>query len=103
MRPHCGEDYSIACCVSAIRWDSKIQFFGARCNLAKILLLGLNGGIDERTGEHVGPQMEPVGSIDLVHGSDIIWHGCAGAASTSWASFHFMHDEYDYESAQMAF
>ena len=61
MRPAYGDDYSIACCVSAIQMGQQMQFFGARCNLAKCLLLAINGGIDERTGEHLGPQMEPMG------------------------------------------
>ena len=60
MRPNYGDDYSIACCVSAIQMGEQMQFFGARCNLAKCLLLAINGGIDERTGEHLGPQMEPL-------------------------------------------
>ena len=71
MRPHCGDDYSIACCVSAIQMGQQIQFFGARCNLAKILLLSLNGGKEERSGDSMGPQMEPVGDgpidLSLIH------------------------------------
>ena len=108
MRPFYGEDYSIACCVSAIQMGQQIQFFGARCNLAKILLLGLNGGIDERTGEHVGPQMEPVGDgpIDF----EVAWERFN--IYLAWLCelyvnimniIHFMHDRYDYESSQMAF
>ena len=108
MRPFYGEDYSIACCVSAIQMGQQIQFFGATCNLAKILLLGLNGGIDERTGEHVGPQMEPVGDgpIDF----EVAWERFN--IYLAWLCelyvnimniIHFMHDRYDYESSQMAF
>ena len=108
MRPFYGEDYSIACCVSAIQMGQQIQFFGSRCNLAKILLLGLNGGIDERTGEHVGPQMEPVGDgpIDF----EVAWERFN--IYLAWLCelyvnimniIHFMHDRYDYESSQMAF
>ena len=108
MRPHCGEDYSIACCVSAIQMGQQIQFFGARCNLAKILLLGLNGGIDERTGEHVGPQMEPVGDgpIDFEDAwkrFNIYLAWLCELYVNIMNIIHFMHDRYDYESAQMAF
>ena len=108
MRPAYGEDYSIACCVSAIQMGEQMQFFGARCNLAKILLLGLNGGIDERTGEHVGPQMEAVGDgpIDF----DVAWERFN--IYLAWLCelyvnimniIHFMHDKYDFERSQMAF
>ena len=108
MRPFYGEDYSIACCVSAIQMGQQIQFFGARCNLAKTLLLGLNGGIDERTGEHVGPQMEPVG--DGPTDFEVAWERFN--IYLAWLCelyvnimniIHFMHDRYDYESSQMAF
>ncbi len=108
MRPHCGEDYSIACCVSAIQMGQQIQLFGARCNLAKILLLGLNGGIDERTGEHVGPQMEPVGDgpIDFEDAwkrFNIYLAWLCELYVNIMNIIHFMHDKYDYESSQMAF
>ncbi len=108
MRPHCGEDYSIACCVSAIQMGQQIQLFGARCNLAKILLLGLNGGIDERTGEHVGPQMEPIGDgpIDFEDAwkrFNIYLAWLCELYVNIMNIIHFMHDKYDYESSQMAF
>lgn len=108
MRPHCGEDYSIACCVSAIQMGQQIQLFGARCNLAKILLLGLNGGIDERTGEHVGPQMEAVGDgpIDFEDAwkrFNIYLAWLCELYVNIMNIIHFMHDKYDYESSQMAF
>lgn len=108
MRPAYGEDYSIACCVSAIQMGEQMQFFGARCNLAKILLLGLNGGIDERTGEHVGPQMESVGDgpIDFNEAWDrfnvyLAW--LCELYVNIMNIIHFMHDKYYYEKAQMAF
>ena len=108
MRPAYGEDYSIACCVSAIQMGEQMQFFGARCNLAKILLLGLNGGIDERTGEHVGPQMESVGDgpIDFNEAWDrfnvyLAW--LCELYVNIMNIIHFMHDKYDFERSQMAF
>lgn len=108
MRPTCGEDYSIACCVSAIQMGQQIQFFGARCNLAKALLLAINGGIDERTGEHVGPQMEPMGDGPLDF--DEVWRRyniylewLMGVYARIMNIIHFMHDKYDYERSQMAF
>ena len=108
MRPRYGEDYSIACCVSAIQMGEQMQFFGARCNLAKILLLALNGGIDERTGEHVGPQMESVGDgpIDFEEAwrrYNIYLSWLCKLYVNIMNIIHFMHDRYDYESSQMAF
>ena len=108
MRPAYGEDYSIACCVSAIQMGEQMQFFGARCNLAKILLLGLNGGIDERTGEHVGPQMEPVGDgpIDFEDAwkrFNIYLAWLCELYVNIMNIIHFMHDKYDFERSQMAF
>ena len=108
MRPHCGDDYSIACCVSAIEMGHQIQYFGARCNLAKCLLLAINGGVDERTGERVGPQMEPMGDGPLDF--DEVWRRykiylawLMGVYSRIMNIIHFMHDKYDYERTQMAF
>ena len=108
MRPAYGDDYSIACCVSAIEMGQQMQFFGARCNLAKCLLLAINGGIDERTGEHIGPQMEsmPDGPLDF----DEVWRRyniylewLMSVYARVMNIIHFMHDKYDYERSQMAF
>ena len=108
MRPAYGDDYSIACCVSAIQMGQQMQFFGARCNLAKCLLLAINGGIDERTGERLGPQMEPMGDGPLDF--DEVWRRyniylewLMGVYARIMNIIHFMHDKYDYERSQMAF
>ena len=108
MRPAYGDDYSIACCVSAIQMGQQMQFFGARCNLAKCLLLAINGGIDERTGEHLGPQMEPMGDGPLDF--DEVWRRyniylewLMGVYARIMNIIHFIHDKYDYERSQMAF
>lgn len=108
MRVSYGDDYSIACCVSAIQMGQQMQFFGARCNLAKCLLLAINGGIDERTGEHIGPQMEPMGDGPLDF--DEVWRRyniylewLMDVYARVMNIIHFMHDKYDYERSQMAF
>ncbi len=108
MRPCYGDDYSIACCVSAIEMGQQMQFFGARCNLAKALLLAINGGVDERTGEHIGPQMEPMGDGPLDF--DEVWRRyniylewLMSVYARIMNIIHFMHDKYDYERSQMAF
>jgi len=108
MRPHCGGDYSIACCVSAIEMGQQMQFFGARCNLAKTLLLAINGGVDERTGEHIGPQMEPMGDGPLDF--DEVWRRyniylewVMSLYARIMNVIHYIHDKYDYEKSQMAF
>ncbi|HKK95245.1 MAG TPA: formate C-acetyltransferase [Anaerovoracaceae bacterium] len=108
MRPTCGGDYSIACCVSAIEMGEQMQFFGARCNLAKILTLALNGGIDEKSGAHLGPQMEsvPDGKIDFEEAwrrYNIYLAWLCELYVNIMNIIHFMHDKYDYERSQMAF
>ena len=109
MRPSYGEDYSIACCVSAIEMGEQMQFFGARYNLAKILCLALNGGVDERTGMHLGPQMEPVkgdGPIDYddaMRRFNVYRDWLCGLYVNIMNIIHYMHDKYDYEKIQMAF
>lgn len=109
MRPAYGDDYSIACCVSAIQMGQQMQFFGARCNLAKCLLLAINGGVDERTGEHLGPQMEPM-SKDKALDFEEVWRRyniylewLMSVYARIMNIIHFMHDKYDYERSQMAF
>ena len=109
MRPAYGEDYSIACCVSAIQMGQQMQFFGARCNLAKCLLLAINGGIDERTGEPLGPQMDPM-PADQPLDFEEVWRRyniylewLMSVYARIMNIIHFMHDKYDYERAQMAF
>ncbi len=108
MRNHCGGDYSIACCVSAIKMGEQMQFFGARCNLAKTLLLAINGGIDEKSGEKVGPQMGPMpdGPLDFEEvwrRYNIYLEWMLSVYSRTMNVIHFMHDKYDYERSQMAF
>lgn len=108
MRGTCGDDYSIACCVSAIKMGEQMQFFGARYNLAKLLLLSLNGGVDEMTGEHVGPQMEPVGDgpisyEEAVERFSVYREWLCGLYVNIMNIIHYMHDKYDYEKTQMAF
>lgn len=108
MRQSYGDDYSIACCVSAIKMGEQMQFFGARYNLAKILCLALNGGIDERTGERVGPQMEAIGDgpidfEDAMKRFNIYRDWLCGLYVNIMNVIHYMHDKYAYEKSQMAF
>lgn len=107
MRPIYGDDYAIACCVSAMKVGKQIQFFGARCNLPKLLLLALNGGRDQLTGIQLGPQMEPYAGetldFEAVRGR---WHIylewlCKLYVNTMNV-IHYMHDKYAYEKTQMA-
>ncbi len=107
MRPLFGDDYAIACCVSAMRVGKQMQFFGARTNLAKLLLIALNGGYDQTFGTRIGPQMEPmVGEIldyDKVYArfkTYLSWL-CRLYVNTM-NCIHFMHDKYIYEKTQMA-
>lgn len=107
MRPVYGDDYGIACCVSAMRMGQQMQFFGARVNLAKALLLAINGGRDEITGEQIGPVLPvPQGEVldyDQVrknYSTVLAW--LAGLYVNTMNVIHFMHDKYAYEAEQMA-
>lgn len=107
MRPIYGDDYAIACCVSAMKIGKQMQFFGARCNLAKLLLLSLNGGYDTSSGINVGPQMEPFEDETLSY--DKVYERFTKYAAwllrlyvNTMNVIHYMHDKYAYEKAQMA-
>lgn len=107
MRPIYGDDYAIACCVSAMRVGKQMQFFGARCNLPKLLLLALNGGYDAKTKMRLGPQM-PVYEGDMLDYAAVeermeIYRAwlCRLYVNTMNV-IHFMHDKYAYEKSQMA-
>ncbi len=107
MRPLHGDDYAIACCVSAMELGKQMQFFGARCNLAKLLLIAINGGYDTTSGMHIGPQM-PVMDGDTLDFDAVMERY---SIYIEWLShlyvktmnvIHFMHDKYAYEKIQMA-
>lgn len=107
MRPIYGDDYAIACCVSAMKVGKQMQFFGARTNLAKLLLIALNGGYDQTFGTRIGPQMEPM--TDDVLDYNRVWDRFK--IYLSWLCrlyvntmncIHYMHDKYIYEKIQMA-
>lgn len=107
MRPIYGDDYAIACCVSAMKIGKQMQFFGARCNLAKLLLLSLNGGYDTSSGINAGPQMEPFEDETLSY--DKVYKRFTEYAAwllrlyvNTMNVIHYMHDKYAYEKAQMA-
>ncbi len=107
MRPEYGDDYGIACCVSAMRIGKQMQFFGARCNLPKLLLLALNGGYDNMTGVKIGPQFEPyVGDVldyDAVTSRFKVYlEWLCRLYVNTMNVIHFMHDKYAYEKIQMA-
>ncbi|MEK8126481.1 formate C-acetyltransferase [Paenibacillus filicis] len=107
MLPLYGDDYGIACCVSAMRIGKQMQFFGARANLAKALLYAINGGVDEKLGIQVGPQTAPVLadklSYDEVYAKfDQVMEWLAGLYMNTLNVIHFMHDKYSYERIEMA-
>lgn len=107
MRPIYGDDYAIACCVSAMKVGKQMQFFGARCNLAKLLLIAINGGYDTTSGIHIGPQM-PVLSGDkldfdeVMERFDVYIKWLSNLYVNTMNIIHYMHDKYAYEKTQMA-
>ncbi len=107
MRPKFGDDYAIACCVSAMRVGKDMQFFGARANLAKLLLMSLNGGRDEKSGVQVAPEHTPYEGEYLEYDKvielmDIYRPWLAKTYVNAMNIIHYMHDKYAYEKTQMA-
>ncbi|WP_310620407.1 formate C-acetyltransferase [Flexibacterium corallicola] len=107
MRPYWGDDYGIACCVSAMAIGKQMQFFGARANLAKALLYAINGGVDEKTGKQVGPHLKPfTGDIldwnELAPLYDQMLNWLAKVYVEALNCIHYSHDKYNYERLEMA-
>ena len=107
MRPIYGNDYAIACCVSAMQVGRQMQFFGARCNLAKALLYSINGGVDEVSGKVVVSGLEKIDSEyldydDVMKHMDIVMGRVAKTYVDAMNIIHYMHDKYAYEAGQMA-
>ncbi|MDR3423695.1 MAG: formate C-acetyltransferase [Alphaproteobacteria bacterium] len=107
MRPHWGDDYGIACCVSAMRIGKQMQFFGARANLAKALLYAINGGVDEKTGVKVAQGFAPITSDVLKYDEvmpklDKMMDWLAKTYVKALNCIHYMHDKYAYERIEMA-
>ncbi len=107
MKPFWGDDYSICCCVSATQTGKEMQFFGARANLAKCLLYAINGGVDEKSKEQVGPKYTPITSEYLDYDEvmtkyDAMLEWLAGLYVNTLNVIHYMHDKYFYEAAEMA-
>ena len=107
MRPVYGDDYAIACCVSAMQVGKQMQFFGARCNLPKLLLMALNGGRDEKSGMQVGPVHPPVGDgvldyDDVCARLKVYMEWLCKLYVNTMNVIHYMHDKYAYEKIQMA-
>ncbi|KZL19146.1 Formate acetyltransferase [Pseudovibrio axinellae] len=107
MRRYWGDDYGIACCVSAMRIGKQMQFFGARANLAKAMLYAINGGIDEKTGKQVGPKAHPItgdvlewDELEPLYDQMLDW--IAKVYVQALNCIHFSHDKYNYERVEMA-
>ena len=107
MKPVWGDDYSICCCVSATQTGKEMQFFGARANLAKCLLYAINGGMDEKLHDQVGPAYAPITSEYLDYDEvmkkyDVMMDWLAGLYVNVLNLIQYMHDKYYYEAAEMA-
>ena len=107
MKPVWGDDYSVCCCVSATQTGKEMQFFGARANLAKCLLYAINGGVDEKSGEQVGPEYKGITSEYLNYDEVVAKYEqmsdwLAGLYVNVLNLIQYMHDKYYYEAAQMA-
>ncbi|AGB42467.1 formate acetyltransferase 1 [Halobacteroides halobius DSM 5150] len=107
MRENFGDDYSIACCVSAMKTGKEMQYFGARCNLPKTLLYSLNGGRDEKTGVQVGPEFAPYEKDvlefeEVMNKFDMFLDWLVEKYVDALNIIHYMHDKYAYERVQMA-
>ncbi|MBF8982077.1 formate C-acetyltransferase [Lutibacter sp. B2] len=107
MKTYWGDDYGIACCVSAMRIGKQMQFFGARANLAKVLLYAINGGVDEKLGVQVAPKFEPITSEYLEYDEvmekfDRLMDWLAKLYVNALNVIHYMHDKYSYEKLEMA-
>ena len=107
MKPVWGDDYAICCCVSATQTGKEMQFFGARANLAKCLLYAINGGIDEKTGEQVGPKYRPITSEyldydEVMERYDDMMEWLADLYVNTLNLIQYMHDKYYYEAAELA-
>lgn len=107
MRKHWGDDYGIACCVSAMRIGKQMQFFGARANLAKTLLYAINGGVDEKSKAQVGPKYQPITSEVLDYNEvmekyDVMMDWITELYVNTLNIIHYMHDKYSYERIEMA-
>nr|WP_199247108.1 formate C-acetyltransferase [[Phormidium] sp. ETS-05] len=107
MRPEYGDDYGIACCVSAMRIGKQMQFFGARANMAKALLYAINGGKDEKSGKQIGPQLAPITAEYLDYEEvtaklEVVMDWLAKLYINTLNVIHYMHDKYCYERLEMA-
>ena len=107
MKPVWGDDYSICCCVSATQTGKEMQFFGARANLAKALLYAINGGVDEKEFNQVGPAYKPITSEyldydEVMESYDRMLDWLAGLYVNILNLIQYMHDKYYYEAAEMA-
>lgn len=107
MRPIWGDDYSICCCVSATQTGKEMQFFGARANLAKCLLYAINGGVDDKTREQVGPAYRPITSEyldydEVLEKFEKMMDWLVEVYVNALNLIHYMHDKYYYEAAEMA-
>lgn len=109
MRPRYGSDYSIACCVSAMKTGKQMQLFGARCNLAKVLLMALNGGREELHGDQIAPkgkvfeEGKPLDYDEVIKAYDVYSDWVARLYVNTLNVIHYMHDKYAYERLMMAF